>query len=52
MTYEEYCKQPLPMTKTKLNRILAGNAELIKCFNTNNSHPMIRKYSQNHPGKN
>ena len=44
MTYDHYLKILKPMIEWRLNIILAKNPELIKKF-TNNSHPLIGKYS-------
>ena len=44
ITYEEYLKIPKPMIEWTLIKKLASNPDLIKKFNVNSHHPLIRKY--------
>ena len=44
MTYEHYLKIPKPMLEWTIIRKLATNPKLIKAFNINTYHPLIRKY--------
>ena len=44
-TYDHYLKIPKPMLEWTINKKLANNRKLIKAFNINTSHPLIRKYS-------
>ena len=45
MTYEHYLKIPKPMIEWTIIKKLANNPKLIKAFNINTSHPLIRKYN-------
>ena len=45
MTYEHYLKIPKPMIEWTIIKKLAKNPKLIKAFNINTSHPLIRKYN-------
>ena len=45
MTYEHYLKQPKHMVEWKLNEKLSRNRQLIRAFDRNTSHPIIRKGS-------
>ena len=44
-TYDHYLKIPKPMIEWTIIKKLANNPKLIKAFNINTSHPLIRKYS-------
>ena len=44
MTYEHYLKIPKPMKDRTIFKKLANNPKLIKAFNINTYHPLIRKY--------
>ena len=44
MTYEHYLKTPKPMIEWAIIKKLANNPKLIKAFNINTYHPLIRKY--------
>ena len=44
MTYQHYLQIPKPMIEWTTIRKLATNSELIKAFNINTFHPLIRKY--------
>ena len=43
MTYEHYLKIPKPMIEWTIIKKLANNPKLIKAFNINTYHPLIRK---------
>ena len=45
MTYEYYLKIPKPMIEWAIIKKLAINPKLIKAFNMNTYHPLMRKYS-------
>ena len=45
MTYEYYLTIPKSMLEWTLIKKLATNPKLIKAFNINTYHPLIRKYS-------
>ena len=45
MTYENYNNNPMPMVERRLNMIFAKNPSLIKSFDRNKNHPLMRKYS-------
>ena len=45
MTYEHYLKIPKPMIEWSIIKKLAINLRLIKAFNINKSHPLLRKYN-------
>ena len=45
MTYEHYLKMPKPMIEWNIIKKLVKNPKLIKAFNINTIHPLIRKYS-------
>ena len=45
MTYEHYLKIPKSMLEWTIIKKLANNPKLIKAFNININHPLIRKYS-------
>ena len=45
MTYEHYLMLPKPMIEWTIIKKLAINPKLIKAFNINTYHPLIRKYS-------
>ena len=44
MTYQHYLQIPKPMIEWTIIRKLATNPKLIKAFNINTFHPLIRKY--------
>ena len=44
MTYEHCLKIPKPMIEWTIIKKLANNPKLIKAFNINTYHPLIRKY--------
>ena len=44
MTYEHYIKIPKSMLEWTMIKKLATNLQLIKAFNINSYHPLIRKY--------
>ena len=44
-TFEHYIKIPKPMIEWTINKKIASNPKLIKAFNINTSHPLIRKYN-------
>ena len=44
MTYQHYLQIPKPMIEWTIIRKLATNPQLIKAFNINTYHPLIRKY--------
>ena len=44
ITYEEYLRMPKPMIEWTLIKKLASNPNLIKSFNVNSHHPLIRRY--------
>ena len=44
MTYEQYLKIPKSMLEWTIIKKLANNPKLIKAFNINTYHPLIRKY--------
>ena len=44
MTYEHYLKIPKPMIEWTIIKKLSNNPKLIKAFNINTKHPLIRKY--------
>ena len=44
-TYDHYLKIPKPMIEWTIIEKLAKNPELIRAFNINTSHPLIREYS-------
>ena len=44
MTYEHYLMLPKPMLEWTMIKKLATNPQLIKAFNINTYHPLIRKY--------
>ena len=44
-TYDHYLKIPQPMIEWTIIKKLANNPKLIKVFNINTSHSLIRKYS-------
>ena len=43
LTYEHYLKIPNSMLQWTINKKLANNPQLIKAFNINTKHPLIRK---------
>ena len=45
MTYEHYLQIPKPMIERTIIKKLANIPKLIKAFNINTSHPLIRKYN-------
>ena len=45
MTYEHYLKIPKPMIELTNFKKLAKNPKLIKSFNINTIHPLIRNHS-------
>ena len=45
MTYDHYLKIPKQMIEWTIIKKLANNPKLIKAFNVNTSHPLIRKYN-------
>ena len=45
MTYEHYLRIPKSMLEWTIIKKLANNPKLIKAFNINSNHPLIRKYS-------
>ena len=45
LTYEHYLKIPKPIIEWSIIEKLAINPRLIKAFNINTSHPLIRKYN-------
>ena len=46
MTYKHYINQPKSMLEWKLNALLAKNPKLIRAFNINTNHPLVRKYRE------
>ena len=44
MTYEHYLQIPKSMLEWTMIKKLATNPKLIKAFNINTYHPLIRKY--------
>ena len=44
MTYEHYLKTPKPMIEWTIIKKLANDPKLIKAFNINTYHALIRKY--------
>ena len=44
MTYEHYLQIPKSMLEWTMIKKLATNPQLIKAFNINSYHPLIRKY--------
>ena len=44
MTYEHYLQIPKPMIEWTMIKKLATNPKLIRAFNINTFHPLIRKY--------
>ena len=44
ITYEYYIKQPKHMVEWELNKKLCTHLELIRAFDRNSHHPLIRKY--------
>ena len=46
-TYDHYLKISKPMIEWNIIKKLANNPKLIKAFDRNIPHPLIRKYSHN-----
>ena len=45
MAYKYYLTCPMSMLERRINYIINKNPELIKVFDRNKNHPLIRKYS-------
>ena len=45
MTYDHYLKKPKPMLEWTINKKIANDPQLLKTFNINTMHPLIRKIS-------